>query len=245
MDVSMRGLRAFRSRPASRRQRSDLVTRAHIKEQSRLSLGSYGRPRMTEELKEIGLNVGHRRVGRLMRQNGISVVRTRKHKVTPFCLAGDCKAICREGDSNHKFNIAPNLLDRNFTADQPNQKWAGDISYVWTREGWLYLAVILDLHSRRVIGWAVSNRMKRDLTIRALKMAIAFRQPPKDCIYYPAGDYKVIYREGIIRTAGRNTALTIIRRSCANMGLKCRCLERAIAMTMQQSRRSSRPSKLN
>ena len=71
--VSPRGLRAFRSRPASRRQRSDMVTLAHIKEQSRLSLGSYGRPRMTEELKEIGLNIGHRRVGRLMRQNGISV----------------------------------------------------------------------------------------------------------------------------------------------------------------------------
>ncbi|MEO9824529.1 MAG: IS3 family transposase [Paracoccaceae bacterium] len=168
--VSTRGLRAFRSRPASRRQRSDLVTLAHIKEQSRLSLGSYGRPRMTEELKEIGLDVGHRRVGRLMRQNGISVVRTRKHKVTT--------------DSDHKVNIARNLLDRDFTADQPNQKWAGDISYVWTREGWLYLAVILDLHSRRVIGWAVSNRMKRDLAIRALKMAVAFRQPPKGCIHH-------------------------------------------------------------
>ena len=124
MDVSPRGLRAFRSRPASRRQRSDLVTLAHIKEQSRLSLGSYGRPRMTEELKEIGLNVGHRCVGRLMRQNGIAVVRTRKHKATT--------------DSNHKFNIAPNLLDRNFTADQPNQKWAGDITYIWTREGSQY-----------------------------------------------------------------------------------------------------------
>jgi len=64
-------------------------------------------------------------------------------------------------DSNHKFNVAPNLLGRNFTAGGPNQKWAGDITYIWTREGWLYLAVILDLHSRRVIGWAVSNRMKR------------------------------------------------------------------------------------
>ncbi|WP_085978289.1 MULTISPECIES: IS3-like element ISRosp1 family transposase [Roseobacteraceae] len=186
--VSARGLRAFRSRPASRRQRSDLVTLAHIKEQSRLSLGSYGRPRMTEELKEIGLNVGHRRVGRLMRQNGISVVRTRKHKVTT--------------DSDHKFNIAPNLLDRNFSADLPNQKWAGDISYVWTREGWLYLAVILDLHSRRVIGWAVSNRMKRDLAIRALNMAIAFRQPPKGCIHhtdrgsqYCSHDYQKILRQ--------------------------------------------------
>ena len=94
MGISPRGLRAFRSRPASRRQRSDLVTLAHIKEQSRLSLGSYGRSRMTEELKKIGLNVGHHRVGRLMRQNGISVVRTRKHKVTT--------------DSDHTFNIAPN-----------------------------------------------------------------------------------------------------------------------------------------
>ena len=194
MDVSARGLRAFRSRPASRRQRSDLVTLAHIKEQSRLSLGSYGRPRMTEELKEIGLNVGHRRVGRLMRQNGISVVRTRKHKATT--------------DSNHKINISQNLLDRNFSAGQPNQKWAGDITYIWTREGWLYLAVILDLHSRRVIGWAVSNRMKRDLAIRALKMAISFRAPPNGCIHhtdrgsqYCSHDYQKILRQHGFRTS--------------------------------------------
>lgn len=125
---------------------------------------------MTEELKEIGLNVGHRRLGGLMRQNGISVVRTSKHKVT--------------ADSDHRFNISPNLLDRDFVANKPNQKWAGDNSYIWTREGWLYLAVILNLHSRRVIGWAVSNRMKRDLAIRALKMATAFRQPPKGCIHH-------------------------------------------------------------
>jgi putative transposase len=125
---------------------------------------------MTEELKEIGLDVGHRRVGRLRRQNGRSVVRPRKHKVTT--------------DSDHKFNIAPNLLDRDFTANAPNQKWAGDISYAWTQEGWLYLAVILDLHSHRVIGWAVSNRMKRDLAIRALEMAIALRTPPIGCIHH-------------------------------------------------------------
>jgi transposase InsO family protein len=90
-----------------------LATLGHIKEQSRVSLGSYGRPRMTEDIKEIGLNVGQRRVGRLMRQNGISVVRTRKHKVTT--------------DSDHKFNIAPNLLHRDFTADAPNQKWAENL----------------------------------------------------------------------------------------------------------------------
>lgn len=187
MNVSSRGYRAYRSRPISRRQREDMVLLAHIREQHRLSLNSYGRPRMTEELKEIGLEVGHRRVGRLMRQNGIPVIRTRKHKVTT--------------DSNHKFNIAPNLLSRDFSAEKPNQKWVVDISYIWTREGWLYLAVVLDLHSRRVIGWAVSNRMKRDLAIRALEMAIALRRPPKGCIHhsdrgtqYCSHDYQKLLR---------------------------------------------------
>ena len=188
MGVSTRGFRAFRNRPASRRQRTDMVVLANIREQSRLSLGSYGRPRMTEELKEQGLNVGHRRVGRLMRENGIAVKRNKKFKATT--------------DSNHKFNIAPNLLARNFHADRPNQKWAGDISYIWTQVGWLYLAVILDLHSRRIIGWAVSNRMKRDLAIRALTMAINLRQPTKGCIHhsdrgsqYCSHDYQKILRE--------------------------------------------------
>ncbi len=161
---------------------------AHIREQFRLSLGSYGRPRMTEELRELGLDVGHRRVGRLMRENGISVKRTRKYKATT--------------DSNHSFNIAPNLLNRDFSADRANRKWAGDISYVWTQEGWLYLAVMLDLHSRRVIGWAVSNRMKRDLAIRALEMAIALRQPSRGCLHhtdrgsqYCSHDYQIILRQ--------------------------------------------------
>ncbi len=87
-------------------------------------------------------------------------------------------------DSNHKLAVAPNLLDRDFSATSPNRKWAGDITYIWTSEGWLYLAVILDLYSRRIVGWAVSNRMKRDLAIRALDMAVALRQPPKGCIHH-------------------------------------------------------------
>ena len=188
VDVTARGYRAWRGRSASCRQREDLVLLAHIREQHRLSLNSYGRPRITEELKELGLKVGHRRVGRLMRQNGISVVRTHKYKVTT--------------DSKHRFNIAPNLLNQNFAADGSNQKWVVDISYLWTREGWLYLAVVLDLHSRRVIGWAVSNRMKRTLAIRALNMAIALRRPPEGCIHhsdrgsqYCSHDYQKILRQ--------------------------------------------------
>lgn len=170
LNITSRGFRAWRSRPISRRQRDDMTLLAHIREQHHLSLGSYGRPRMTQELKELGLSVGHRRVGRLMRDNGISVVRTRKYKCTT--------------DSNHRFNIAPNLLDRNFTANQPNQKWAGDISYIWTREGWLYLAVMMDLHSRRIIGWAVSNRLKQDLALQALNSAVALRSSPLGLIHH-------------------------------------------------------------
>lgn len=161
---------------------------AHIRDQHRLSLGSYGRPRMTEELNELGIHVGQRRVGRLMRQNGIQVIRSRKFK--------------RTTDSDHAFNIAPNLLQQDFTASGPNQKWAGDITYVWTREGWVYLAVIIDLFSRRVVGWAISNRMRQDLALRALNMAIAIRRPPPGCIHhtdrgsqYCAHDYQKLLRK--------------------------------------------------
>ena len=158
MGVSERGFHAWKHRPPSHRQRRDMVLLAHIRDQHRLSLGSYGRPRMTEELNELGIRVGQRRVGRLMRQNGVQIIRSKKFK--------------RTTDSDHAFNIAPNLLQQDFTASGPNQKWAGDITYVWTREGWVYLAVIIDLFSRRVVGWAISNRMKQDLALRALNMAI-------------------------------------------------------------------------
>jgi len=188
MQVSSGGYRSWRTRPMSQRQRDDMVLLVHIREQYKLSMQSYGRPRMTEELQELGFDVSHHRVGWLMRQNGIKAVRTRKHKVTT--------------DSNHSFNIAPNLLDRKFTASGPNQKWAGDITYIWTSEGWLYLAVILDLYSRRIIGWAASNRMKRDLVIRALEMAVALRQPPKGCIHhtdrgsqYCSNDYQKVLKK--------------------------------------------------
>ena len=112
------------------RQRDDMVILAHIRDQHRLSLQSYDRPRMTEELQELGLGVSHRRMGRLMRNNDIKIVRTRKFKATT--------------DSNHAFNIAPNLLDQDFSAplahvnmhcrarDAQNQKWAGDISVSYT-----------------------------------------------------------------------------------------------------------------
>jgi len=170
MGVSERGLQAWKHRLPSHRQRRDMAPLAHIRDQHRLSLGSYGRPRMTEELNASGIRVGQRRVGRLMRQNGIQVIRSRKFK--------------RTTDSDHAFDIAPNILQQDFTVSGANQKRAGDITYVWTREGWVYLAVIIDLFSRRVVGWAISNRMKQDLALRALSMAIAIRRPPPGCIHH-------------------------------------------------------------
>src|SRR5690606_27201039 len=146
-----------------------MVLLAHIQEQYRLSLKSYGRPRMTQELKSIGLSVGHRRIGRLMRQNNIYAVRTRKYKVTT--------------DSSHTFNIAPNLLDQNFSANKANEKWARDISYLWKLEGWWYLAVIIDLQSQCVVGWAVRDLLKQGLAPQALNRPIAFPNPEPGRIY--------------------------------------------------------------
>ena len=194
LGVSARGYQSWRMRPVSRRERGNVKVLAHISEHYSLSLGSYGRPRMTMELKEAGLDVGERRVGRLTKINGIRPVRTRKSKVTT--------------NSNHSLGIAPNILDGDFATDTPNRKWAGDFTYIWTSEGWLYLAVILDLHSRRVVGWAVSDRMKKDLAIRALEMAVNLRQPADGCIFhsdrgsqYCAYDYQKKLRAYGLRTS--------------------------------------------
>ena len=143
--VTSRGFRAWRIRPMRQRQRDDMVLLAHIHEQHRLSLQSHSRPRITA----LGRKIGHRSIARLMRENDIKIVRTQKYKATT--------------DSNHTFNIMPNLLDQDFSADGPNQKWAGDISYIWTSEGWLYLAIISDLCSQRVIGWALLGHAAQTL----------------------------------------------------------------------------------
>jgi putative transposase len=116
MGVTKRGLHAGKHRPPLHRQRRDMVLLAHIPDQHRLSLRSYGRPRMTEELNALGLQVGQRHIARLMRQNGIQLIRSRKFK--------------RTTDSDHVFNVTPNLLQQDFAASGSNQKWAGEITYV-------------------------------------------------------------------------------------------------------------------
>jgi len=131
---------------------------------------------MSDELKEIrelqdeGITCGRHRVARLMRANGLRGKAGKKFKATT--------------DSNHKHPVAENLLQRQFNVSEPNLAWVGDITYVWTREGWLYLAVLLDLYSRRVVGWAVSKRMKQGLVVEALERAIALRNPSPGLIVH-------------------------------------------------------------
>ena len=157
LDVSESGYFAWRSRFASRRQRQDMVLLAHVRSAFALSNVTYGRPRMTRELRDQGLTVGRRRTARLMRDNGLRARQKRRFK--------------RTTDSEHVWPIAPNLLDQDFTATAPNETWSADISYVWTREGWLYLAIVMDLFSRRIIGWSVSDRLHRNLALAALRRA--------------------------------------------------------------------------
>ena len=170
LGVSQSGYFAWKSRPASPRQREDLVLLAHIRAAFVLSNETYGSPRMTRELQDGGLNVGRRRTARLMRENGLKAWQKRRFK--------------RTTDSHHAWPVAPNLIEQNFSAERPNQKWNADLSYVWTSEGWLYLAIILDLFARRVVGWAVSDRLHKKLALEALRKTLAIRQPGKDLIHH-------------------------------------------------------------
>jgi len=130
----------------------------------------YGSPRITRVLQEQSIPCSHTRVERRMKEMGLKAVARRKFKVTT--------------DSAHNKPIFENILNRDFTTTAINQKWVGDITYVPTHEGWLYLAVIIDLHSRAVIGWSMSKRMKKDLVCDALLMALFKRKFPKDVVMH-------------------------------------------------------------
>ena len=170
LGVSQSGYFAWRGRLACHRQRDDMVLLAHVRSAFALSNSTYGSPRMTRELRDIGLVVGRRRIARLMRDNGLQARQKRRFK--------------RTTDSHHAWPVAPNLLDQDFTATGPDKKWGADISYVWTREGWLYLAVVIDLFARRVVGWATGDRLHRDLALSALRKSLTMRRPAAGLVHH-------------------------------------------------------------
>ena len=170
MQISRSGYYAWRKRGKSSRQKKNeslipIVRAAHKK-----SKGTYGARRMAEEIKAHGISCGRAKAGTLMNLANVAAKQKKKFKATT--------------DSNHNLPVAPNLLNRQFKMKEPDRVYVSDITYIWTREGWLYLAVVLDLFSRQVVGWSLGTRMSRKLIMNALLMAIWRRRPDPGLIFH-------------------------------------------------------------
>jgi transposase InsO family protein len=170
MDVAPSGFYAWRRRPQSARVAADEALAKQIETVAQMSRGSYGSPRVYQELRAQGVSCGRNRVARLMRRHGITARRKRRFKKTT--------------DSRHGLPIRPNVLARRFTAPAPNRYWASDITYIWTAEGWLYLAVVMDLYHRRIVGWSMQSTLEQPLVNQALAMALAARRPAPGLLHH-------------------------------------------------------------
>ena len=170
-EVSVSGYRAWKRGGSPQRKRlSDTQMLTLIRAIHKKLKGAYGSPRMVRELRARGFPAGKARVERLMRENGIRGRHKRRYKATT--------------DSKHSLPVSPNLLNRNFAPAAPNQAWSADLTYVWTDEGWLYLAVVLDLFNREVVGWSIKPRMTADIVTDALTMAWFRRKPAAGLIHH-------------------------------------------------------------
>ena len=192
MNVAKSGFYAWLKRGKSEHAKRDERLLDKIKRIHRASHRRYGSPRVYDDLRLDGERVGKKRVERLMRDNGVVGKRRRKFTCTT--------------DSDHEKKVAPNLLKQQFDVDRPDAVWVSDITQLWTPEGWWYLAVVLDLFARFVVGWAMSSRIKRQLVLDAVKMALMRRQPDSGLIFhsdrgsqYAADDTeKLLTKNGII-----------------------------------------------
>lgn len=197
MEVSRSGFYAWQKRKESSRARSNRDLSTKIREVYQQSRGRYGSPRVQEELKAQGIACSKKRVARLMKAEGLHARRRRSYKKTT--------------DSKHDHPVAPNLLERDFHMEKADQAWVADITYIPTGEGWLYLAVVLDLFSRMVVGWAMSSRIDTRLTLDALEMALRKRCPEAGLIHhsdrgsqYASDDYqKVLEQHGVVPSMSR------------------------------------------
>jgi putative transposase len=171
--VSKAGYYAWRDRAPSRRARADEALTTRIKVIHRMSRETYGSPRVHAQLRREGVRIAKKRVARLMRIQNIEAKTRRRYRATT--------------NSRHDHPIAPNVLDRRFAVEEAkdiDRVWAGDITYIPTWEGWLYLAVIIDLRSRRVVGWSMSQSMEQTLVLDALRMALSRRQPGRGVLHH-------------------------------------------------------------
>ena len=167
LNVSRSGYYAWRARAPSRRSQRRRELLEEIREiHGDRDMKSYGCPRVHQELVSRGHEVSENTVARLMCSAGIRAASVRKYRVTT--------------DSNHSHPVAENVLNREFQQSSPDRVWVADITYIWTAEGWLYLACVLDAYSRRIVGWSMSDRMKQDLVLDALRMALGRQQPDQE-----------------------------------------------------------------
>jgi len=190
LEVSRSGYYDWRSRPPSARAEANRCLMEDIQRVFTAHKGRSGAPRITAQLRTEGQRLGKKRVARLMQSDGLRAKAARKYKATT--------------NSNHNLPVAPNLLEQDFTATAPNQKWVSDITYIATDEGWLYLAVVLDLYARRVVGWAMSERMTATLVCDALQMALWRRKRPSGVIVHSdrGSQYCSSAHRGLLRDNG-------------------------------------------
>ena len=197
LGVSRSGYYAWKTRPTCESTRVDAKLTVEIAATHKGSRGTYGSPRVHRELRARGVRVGKKRVERLMREHGIAAKRKRRFR--------------RTTDSKHPHPIAPNLLERRFDVELPNKAWVIDVTYIWTLEGWLYLAAILDLCSRRVVGWATGETNDRHLALEALRRALGSRKPASGLLHhsdrgstYASDDYRAgLARHGLVASMSR------------------------------------------
>lgn len=168
LSVSSSGYYDWNKRPQSRRAKQNLELSLQIKKIFDDERSRSGARRIATRLKTDGTSVSRNRVARIMRENGWRARAARKYKATT--------------NSNHKLPVAPNLLQQDFSSNKPNEKWVSDITYIATDEGWLYLAVVMDLYSRMIVGWALSERMTSSLVVDAMQMALWRRKMPRGVI---------------------------------------------------------------
>jgi putative transposase len=194
LEVSEKGYANWRKRGKSQRKRDDEFLTERIEDAYYENRGHYGSPRIHAELQAQGMHCSRKRVARLMREHQLSA-RKKRRKV-------------RTTNSNHQFPVAPNLLEQDFTASAPNTKWLTDFTFIETREGWLYLAGVLDAYSRKIVGWAMSDHHDAELVKEALRMALLQRQPGAGLVHhsdrgseYASTSYQLLLREQSIQVS--------------------------------------------
>jgi putative transposase len=208
LNLARSGYYAWCNRPPSPRSQENQVLSEHIQQIHQTSRQTYGSPRIHASLVAKGFQVGRQRVVRLMARLGIFARPQRKFKVTT--------------DSKHDLPIAENVLERNFMTTEPDRAWVADITYIWTAEGWLYLAVIIDLFSRRVVGWSMAEHMRTELVLTALEAALGQRIPSQAGLIFHS-DRGSQYASGDYRTALCNAKLT------CSMSRRANCWDNAVA----------------